>query len=81
MLLIRTERDGVGRAVLETAAGHWRALVAGTLVLWVLEDNDRARRFYEAMGWQPDGGRQVLEIADAKLYEIRYCLGPIHPEG
>ena len=74
-------RGGVGRALLETATGHWRARGSGTLVLWVLEDNDRARRFYEAMGWQPDGGRQVLEIAGAKLYEIRYRLGPIHPEG
>jgi ribosomal protein S18 acetylase RimI-like enzyme len=74
-------RRGVGQTLLETATGHWRARGIATLVLWVLEGNDRARRFYEAMGWQPDGGRQVLEIAGAKLYEIRYRLGPIHPEG
>lgn len=74
-------RGGVGRALLDTATGHWRARGTDTLVLWVLEGNDRARRFYEALGWQPDGGRQLLEIAGAKLHEIRYRLGPIHPEG
>ena len=24
--------------------------------LWVIDRNDRARRFYEAGGWAPDGG-------------------------
>ena len=72
-------RGGVGRALLETATGHWRARGTGTLVLWVLDDNDRARRFYEAMGWRPDGGRQLLEIAGAKLHELRYRLGPVLP--
>jgi hypothetical protein len=51
------------------------------LVLWVLEGNARARRFYEAMGWLPDGGRQLLEMVGAKLYEIRYRLGPVHQAG
>ena len=74
-------RGGVGRALLETATGHWRARGTGTLVLWVLEGNDPARRFYETMGWRLDGGRQLLEIAGAKLYEVRYRLGPIHPAG
>ncbi|MFD6952677.1 GCN5 family acetyltransferase [Nocardiopsis sp. TSRI0078] len=31
------------------AAGHTEA------VLWVLRDNPRARRFYAAHGWEPDG--------------------------
>ena len=74
-------RRGVGRALLETATGHWRAHRGGTLVLWVLEGNSWARRFYEALGWRPDGGRQLLEMAGAKFYEIRYRLGPIHREG
>ena len=74
-------RRGVGRALLETATGHWRARGTDTLVLWVLEGNARARRFYEAMGWLPDGGLQLLEMAGAKLYEIRYRLGPVHQAG
>jgi GNAT superfamily N-acetyltransferase len=46
---------GAGPALLASAretlvgAGHDRA------VLWVLEDNKRARAFYERDGWVPDG--------------------------
>lgn len=46
---------GVGPALVASArqalieAGHDRA------VLWVLEDNKRARSFYERDGWAPDG--------------------------
>ena len=39
---------------------HWQGNGAQTLVLWVFEANERARSFYEAMGWQPDGGRQLM---------------------
>jgi GNAT superfamily N-acetyltransferase len=72
-------RTGIGRSLLETAVGHWRSHGATTLVLWVLEANGPARAFYEAMGWEPDGGRQRLEIADTSLAEIRYRLGPAAP--
>lgn len=33
------------------------------LRLWVLEDNTRARRFYERHGWRPDGRRGESEFA------------------
>jgi len=36
--------------------------------LWVLEDNGRARRFYERRGWSPDG--EVLEAFGVR--ELRY---------
>ena len=41
-------------------------------VLWVLEDNPRAHRFYERQGWRTDGGRKVDEIGGVELAEIRY---------
>ena len=41
-------------------------------VLWVLEDNLRARRFYERQEWRADGGRKVEEIGGVELAEIRY---------
>ena len=69
-------RRGVGRDLIETATDHWHGVGTDTLVLWVLEDNDPARRFYEAMGWSPDGGRQLLEIAGTSLIEIRYRRRP-----
>lgn len=30
--------------------------------LWVLEENARARRFYERLGWRPDGTSRVVEF-------------------
>ncbi|MGA3057237.1 MAG: GNAT family N-acetyltransferase [Candidatus Limnocylindrales bacterium] len=70
---------GIGRSLLETAVGHWRSHGCPTLVLWVLEANGPARAFYEAMGWEPDGGRQRLEIAGTSLAEIRYRLAQAAP--
>ena len=40
--------------------------------LWVLEENPRARRFYEAFGWTADGGRQVFERFGVRAPELRY---------
>jgi ribosomal protein S18 acetylase RimI-like enzyme len=65
-------RGGIGRALLDTATAHLRATGARTLVLWVLEANERARAFYEAMGWRPDGGRQELELGGTSTIEVRY---------
>jgi RimJ/RimL family protein N-acetyltransferase len=45
----------------------------GSAMLWVLEDNARARAFYEAAGWRPDGGRQLERIISTDLYEVRYA--------
>jgi GNAT superfamily N-acetyltransferase len=38
--------------------------------LWVLEANDRARGFYAARGWRPDGRRQQVDVAGADLPEV-----------
>lgn len=40
--------------------------------LWVLASNERARRFYDRQGWQPDGGVKVEERPGATLTEVRY---------
>ena len=39
--------------------------------LWVLEANMPARRFYEAMGFQPDGATKELPLG-IPLTAIRY---------
>jgi GNAT superfamily N-acetyltransferase len=65
-------RKGLGRSLLEAATAHCQAEGSRTLVLWVLEANDRARAFYEAMGWQPDGGRREFELGSDRATEIRY---------
>jgi len=42
--------------------------------LWVLEENPRARRFYEREGWIPDGGRREEEFLGVTISEVRYCI-------
>jgi RimJ/RimL family protein N-acetyltransferase len=46
------------------------------ITLWVLEGNQRARGFYEACGFKPDGTRQLLDIGGL-VPKVRYQLaGP-----
>ena len=45
-----------------------------TASLWVLEDNPRARRFYERQGWSPDGGRREEEFLGVPIPEVRYRI-------
>ena len=44
------------------------------ITLWVLEDNARARRFYERAGFAPDDARHVLGDLGG-VTEIRYRRG------
>jgi GNAT superfamily N-acetyltransferase len=62
---------GTGRALMERVLT--RAATAGyeTVVLWVLRDNVRARRFYERAGFAPDGASNVLQGLGS-VPEVRY---------
>ena len=40
--------------------------------LWVLADNERARRFYKRHGFEPDGVEKIEEIGGKPLTEVRY---------
>ena len=63
---------GVGRALM--AQGERLLAREGftEAILWVLEANRRARRFYEIAGWRPDGARKAFEIAAREIPEVRY---------
>jgi hypothetical protein len=39
--------------------------------LWVLESDERARSFYERVGWKPDGKRKSEPMTDA-ITDLRY---------
>jgi GNAT superfamily N-acetyltransferase len=63
---------GVGRALLSRAI---EALANRPIVLWVLRDNARARRFYEIAGLTADGAsRDTTMLGGVALPEVRYRL-------
>ena len=63
---------GVGRALIEAAEARLGELGHHDVVLWVLEDNPRARRFYEAAGWRLDGARRPIRFLATEVPEVRY---------
>ena len=70
---------GVGRALM--AQGERLLIEMGftEALLWVLEANRRARRFYEIGGWRPDGARKTLDIAGREIPEVRYRKSLVGP--
>ncbi|HEX3807475.1 MAG TPA: GNAT family N-acetyltransferase [Gaiellaceae bacterium] len=62
---------GAGRALLERAEEQLRGEYA-VATLWVLEDNPRARHFYEAGGWTADGARKAEDRLGVRAAEVRY---------
>jgi GNAT superfamily N-acetyltransferase len=70
---------GVGRALLVHAEEHL-ARHHARATLWVLEDNLRARRFYERCGWQADGSRKVETLRwDVRAAQLRYATSLRRP--
>jgi GNAT superfamily N-acetyltransferase len=62
---------GAGRALIERAeAGLTESFEEATL--WVLEDNPRARGFYERAGWEHDGVRKLEAFLGTEVPEVRY---------
>jgi GNAT superfamily N-acetyltransferase len=60
-----------GRDLMQEATRHLRDEGYEEAVVWVLENNDRARRFYGKAGWSPDGGVQDCFFGD-EAPEVRY---------
>jgi ribosomal protein S18 acetylase RimI-like enzyme len=64
-------RRGIGTELVREAEGMLRARGYSEIVLWVLEGNADARRFYEAMGFAPDGVSKTVQLA-IPLKAVRY---------
>ncbi len=64
--------SGAGSALLEAGLGALREAGHREAILWVLEDNPRARRFYEREGWSPDGGSKTDAFFGVRVTEVRY---------
>lgn len=65
-------RLGGGRLLMDTATASLKTAGFATAALWVLDGNLAARRFYERLGWRPDGARKVDDRGDFVLLEVRY---------
>jgi ribosomal protein S18 acetylase RimI-like enzyme len=63
---------GVGRRLFAHAVGDLRDRGFATATLWVLESNDRARRFYEVAGWKLDGATTTERIDCLNYPTVRY---------
>ena len=61
-LYVRPEHwgSGLGRKLHDEVLGLLRKGGSSQCHLWVLEGNDRARRFYERLGWRENGDTRVV---------------------
>jgi ribosomal protein S18 acetylase RimI-like enzyme len=62
---------GTGRALMDRVLARAGAAGYQAVTLWVLRDNERARRFYERAGFAPDGATNVLAGLGG-ISEVRY---------
>jgi GNAT superfamily N-acetyltransferase len=60
---------GVGKLLMVDALAHLKPRA----VLWVLEQNERARRFYERGGWRADGVTRVDSMGGVETLQVRYA--------
>ena len=63
---------GVGRELMRAGEERLRKAGHNRVVLWVLDGNVRAQRFYEAAGWSADGERRTIEFVGEEIPEVRY---------
>ena len=64
--------SGCAQELFSAAAEELRRQEYESFYLWVLEENVRARKFYEKMGMKPSGDKKIVSIGGKDLYEIRY---------
>jgi GNAT superfamily N-acetyltransferase len=65
---------GIGRMLHEHVLDELRRRGHRRGVLWTLETNARARRFYEIAGWRLEGARKTESRPGYELREVRYQL-------
>jgi len=66
---------GIGAALMDAAVAHLRDRGFTEAILWMLDGNRAADRFYRSRGWWPDGGRRVEHTRSGHaLPEVRYRI-------
>lgn len=62
--------QGIGRRLVDFI--HSEPATATSSIVWVLKENKNARRFYNSLGFIPDGKEKLIEIGGDSLPEVRY---------
>lgn len=65
---------GIGRQLIEETAAALREAGFIRATLWVLEENESARRFYESVGWTWDGAVSTHDFDCANEPVVRYAV-------
>ncbi len=63
---------GIGRRLMFAARRLLTERGLRQAMLWVLEGNERAERFYRADSWLPDGTHRQIEVWGVMADEVRY---------
>jgi ribosomal protein S18 acetylase RimI-like enzyme len=64
---------GAGRLLCEHALREAAAREHAAVTLWVLKENERARRFYERLGYAADGAEKTdTALIGSPLNDVRY---------
>jgi ribosomal protein S18 acetylase RimI-like enzyme len=64
--------QGLGSKLCEQSIIQLHSLGFQEVTLWVLDGNEKAIRFYQRMGFQPDGVTKIDEQKELPLNEVRY---------
>lgn len=65
-------RHGVGRALWNVGKTQFESAGFDSVTLWVLRENEKAMKFYRALGFTEDPGKtKIFERSGRKLVEIR----------
>jgi GNAT superfamily N-acetyltransferase len=70
-------RTGVGRLLMAAARARLRLVGVAGALLWVLDGNVGARRFYERDGWRFDGACRTVTFGDSPVQQVRYRCAPV----
>lgn len=74
-LVERAWDRGIGRRLFDTGCDGLRRGGFEDVILWVLEENARARMFYERCGMTLDPGPAMIFTAEGRAYrEVRYRM-------
>ncbi|OCB52600.1 acetyltransferase [Mycobacterium malmoense] len=68
---------GLGTLLMTAARERLRAVGVTQAVLWVLDGNAAARRFYERSGWRADGGCRTGTFGSDTRRLVRYRTAPV----